>query len=75
MGRPRVDDPGARAKIAAAAEELFACANGLLHLPSGKIYPATPDYFCVNASTRERASTIVPIGSFSRNNGTPSVVR
>lgn len=24
MGRPRVDDPGARAKIAAAAEELFA---------------------------------------------------
>jgi putative DNA primase/helicase len=34
-----------------AADELFACANGLLHLPSGKLYPATPDYFCLNAST------------------------
>jgi putative DNA primase/helicase len=33
------------------AEELFACANGLLHLPTGKIYAATPDYFCLNAST------------------------
>lgn len=34
-----------------AADELFACANGLLHLPTGKLYPATPDYFCLNAST------------------------
>ena len=33
------------------ADELFACANGLLHLPTGKIYSATPDYFCLNAST------------------------
>jgi putative DNA primase/helicase len=33
------------------AGELFACANGLLHLPTGKIYPASPDYFCLNAST------------------------
>jgi putative DNA primase/helicase len=30
--------------------ELFACANGLLHLPTGKLYPATPDFFCLNAS-------------------------
>jgi putative DNA primase/helicase len=30
--------------------ELFACANGLLHLPTGKLYPASPDFFCVSAS-------------------------
>jgi putative DNA primase/helicase len=33
------------------AGEFFACGNGLLHLPTGKLYPATPDYFCLNAST------------------------
>ena len=33
------------------AGELFACANGLLHLADRKTYPATPDYFCLNAST------------------------
>jgi putative DNA primase/helicase len=30
---------------------IFACGNGLLHLPSGKLHPATPDYFNLNAST------------------------
>ena len=30
--------------------------------------------FCENGSTRCRASTMVPIGSFSRNNGTQSAV-
>jgi putative DNA primase/helicase len=30
--------------------ELLACANGLLHLPSGKLYPASADFFCVSAS-------------------------
>jgi putative DNA primase/helicase len=30
--------------------ELVACANGLLHLPTGKLYPASPDLFCVSAS-------------------------
>ena len=32
------------------ANEFFACGNGLLHLPSGKLYPATPDYFNLSAS-------------------------
>ena len=32
------------------AGELFACGNGLLHVPSGKLYPPTPDYFGVAAS-------------------------
>ena len=32
------------------AGEFFACANGLLHLPSGKLHAATPNYFCLNAS-------------------------
>jgi putative DNA primase/helicase len=35
------------------AGEFFACANGLLHLPTGEVYPATPNYFCLNASTVE----------------------
>ena len=30
--------------------ELLACANGLLHLPSGEMYPASPDFFNLNAS-------------------------
>lgn len=30
--------------------EFFACANGLLHLPTGDMYPPTPDYFNVSAS-------------------------
>jgi putative DNA primase/helicase len=33
------------------AGEFFACGNGLLHLPSGKLHAATPAYFCLNAST------------------------
>ena len=33
------------------ADEFLACANGLLHLPSGKLHPATPDYFGLYAST------------------------
>lgn len=33
------------------AVEFFACANGLLHLPSGNVWLPTPDYFCLNAST------------------------
>ena len=32
------------------ASEFFACGNGLLHLPSGKLYPPTPDYFGLSAS-------------------------
>ena len=35
------------------ASEFLACANGLLHLPSGKLHPATPDYFCLTASEVE----------------------
>jgi len=30
--------------------ELMPCANGLLHLKTGRLIPPTPDYFCVNAS-------------------------
>jgi putative DNA primase/helicase len=33
-----------------AASEMFAVANGLLHLPSGELYPPTPDYFGLTAS-------------------------
>jgi putative DNA primase/helicase len=33
-----------------AANELFACGNGLLHLPTGTLYPRTPDYFNLAAS-------------------------
>jgi P4 family phage/plasmid primase-like protien len=33
-----------------AAMEFFACNNGLLHLPSRLLYPATPDYFGLFAS-------------------------
>jgi putative DNA primase/helicase len=40
-----------RAATMKPANELFACANGLLHLPTGKLYPPSPDYFCVSAST------------------------
>jgi putative DNA primase/helicase len=32
------------------ADELFGCGNGLLHLPTGKLHPPSPDYFNVNAS-------------------------
>jgi putative DNA primase/helicase len=32
------------------ADELFACANGLLHLPTGKMLSATPAFFNVCAS-------------------------
>jgi putative DNA primase/helicase len=32
------------------ATELFACGNGLLHLPTGKLYPPSPGYFNTNAS-------------------------
>lgn len=32
------------------ADEFFACANGLLHLPTGELYTPTADYFCVTAS-------------------------
>jgi putative DNA primase/helicase len=32
------------------AVELLACDNGLLHLPTGTIYPPTPDYFGLSAS-------------------------
>jgi putative DNA primase/helicase len=30
--------------------EFLACANGLLHLPSGELYPPTADYFNISAS-------------------------
>jgi putative DNA primase/helicase len=33
------------------AAELFACANGLLHLPTGTLRASSPDFFCLNAST------------------------
>jgi putative DNA primase/helicase len=33
-----------------AAAEMFPVANGLLHLPSGELYPPTPDYFGLSAS-------------------------
>jgi putative DNA primase/helicase len=33
-----------------AATEMFPVANGLLHLPSGELYPPTPDYFGLTAS-------------------------
>ena len=33
------------------AEEFFACGNGLLHVPTGVLYPPTPDYFGVIASS------------------------
>ncbi len=32
------------------AQELLACGNGLLHLPTGKMYPPTPDFFGLSAS-------------------------
>ena len=32
------------------ANELFACANGLVHLPTGKLYEPTPDFFNRTAS-------------------------
>ena len=32
------------------ANELLACGNGLLHLPTGKLYPLSPAYFNLNAS-------------------------
>ena len=32
------------------AGEFFACANGLLHVPTGRLYPSTPDFFGVSAS-------------------------
>ncbi len=32
------------------ADELFACANGLLHLPSGEIHDPRPNFFNLNAS-------------------------
>ena len=38
-------------KDAPTASEFFACANGLLHLPSKTLYPPTPDYFGLCAST------------------------
>jgi putative DNA primase/helicase len=33
-----------------AAAEMLPLANGLLHLPSGELYPLTPDYFGLTAS-------------------------
>src|SRR5262249_15970971 len=36
-----------------AAGEMFPVANGLLHLPSGELYPLTPNYFGLAASTVE----------------------
>jgi putative DNA primase/helicase len=30
------------------ANEIVACRNGLLHLPSGQLYPHTPEFFCHN---------------------------
>jgi putative DNA primase/helicase len=33
-----------------AAAEMLPLGNGLLHLPSGELYPATPDYFGLTAS-------------------------
>jgi putative DNA primase/helicase len=33
-----------------AAAEMFPVTNGLLHLPSGKLYPPTPSYFGLTAS-------------------------
>ena len=33
-----------------APREIFACGNGLLHVPSGKLLPATPEFFGLNAS-------------------------
>jgi putative DNA primase/helicase len=33
-----------------AADEMFPVMNGLLHLPSGELYPPTPDYFGLSAS-------------------------
>ena len=32
------------------AAELLACGNGLLHLPTGKLYPRSPDYFNLGAT-------------------------
>ena len=48
-----IDPPSwiSRAAGKPAAMELFACSNGLLHLPSGKLHAATPDFFNLNAST------------------------
>lgn len=31
-------------------EEFFACSNGLLHVPTRELYPATPDFFGLAAS-------------------------
>jgi putative DNA primase/helicase len=36
-----------------APAEFLACGNGLLHLPSGKLYPPTPDHFNLYASEIE----------------------
>lgn len=33
------------------ADEILSCANGLLHVPTRKLYPASPLFFTVNAST------------------------
>jgi putative DNA primase/helicase len=32
------------------SDEFLACANGLLHLPTGELYVPTPDYFNISAS-------------------------
>lgn len=36
-----------------AAGEFLAVKNGLLHLPSGDLYPSTPNYFCMNDTAVE----------------------
>jgi len=36
-----------------AAGEFLAVKNGLLHLPSGELYPPTPNYFCLNGTAVE----------------------
>jgi putative DNA primase/helicase len=37
------------APASAAAAEIVPCANGLLHLPTGKLLPPTPTFFSLNA--------------------------
>jgi putative DNA primase/helicase len=47
----RLHTPNGRILILPPADELMACGNGLLHLPTGELYIPSPDYFNVSAST------------------------
>jgi putative DNA primase/helicase len=45
-----IEAPAWLGRYALPADEFTACNNGLLHLPTRKVYPATPEFFCVVAT-------------------------